>query len=50
MIGSFQVSNVEKFKFYEAKSIVRNSVDYSAKTIEIAKERIKQYRIKNPIK
>ena len=47
MIGSFQVSNVKKFKYYEAKSIVRNNGDYSEKTVEKAKITIAEYELKN---
>tara|TARA_R110000851_G_scaffold42020_2_gene104873 strand:+ start:5754 stop:5894 length:141 start_codon:yes stop_codon:yes gene_type:complete len=45
MMG-FQVGNVAKFKFYEAKSIVRNSGYYSEKTVEKAKITISQYELK----
>ena len=45
MMG-FQVGNADKFKFYEAKSIVRNSSDYSEKIVEKAKITIAKYRLK----
>lgn len=47
MMG-FRVSNQEKFKFYEAKSIIRNSSEYHEKTVKKAEILVADYYKKNP--
>tara|TARA_R110000823_G_scaffold236519_1_gene362216 strand:+ start:2458 stop:2685 length:228 start_codon:yes stop_codon:yes gene_type:complete len=38
----------EKYKFYEAKSIIRNSSEYAEKTIKKAEILVSAYYVKNP--
>jgi hypothetical protein len=38
----------EKYKFYEAKSIIRNSSEYHKKTIKKAEILVSAYYAKNP--
>jgi hypothetical protein len=37
-----------KYKFYEAKSIIRNSSDYSEKTVKKAEILVAAHYVKNP--
>ena len=47
MDNTIQIVN-EKYKFYEAKSIVRNSSEYSEKTLKKSKKLVSEYYKKNP--
>ena len=42
MDNTIQIVN-EKYKFYEAKSIVRNSSEYSEKTLKKSKKLVSEY-------